>query len=133
MAMKKFPGAVFAVACALCSLAYAQQSSCTGQTAVDLQFATRPFPVERIGQAVLFHAGMTVDADGAPNAYGPRNQGLDFVANARSGGRFTSVALRSDGQPVIQRSGRFKGFYVSTTSLRSASGSPSSPGTYVDA
>jgi len=74
-----------------------------------------------------------VDADGAPNAYGPHNRGLDFTANAVRGGKFLSVATHPDGKPVIQRSGRFKGFYVSTTSLRNATGSPTSPDTYVDA
>jgi hypothetical protein len=44
-----------------------------------------------------------------------------------------SVATHPDGKPVIQRSGRFKGFYVSTTSLHNAAGSPAVPGTYVDA
>ena len=66
-------------------------------------------------------------------AYGPHNKGLDFTANARRGGKFMSVATGADGTPVIQRSGRFKGFYVSTTSLRNAAGSVSSPGTYVNA
>jgi hypothetical protein len=76
---------------------------------------------------------MYVDADGAPNAYGPHNRGLDFTANAVRGGRFLSVATHPDGKPVIQRSGRFKGFYVSTTSLHNAAGNPTAPGTYVDA
>jgi hypothetical protein len=110
-----------------------QRSSCAGHEAAEVQFQTRTFPLQKIGTALLFRAGMYVDADGAPNAYGPHNLGLDFIANAKSGGRLVSVALRADGQPVIQRSGRFKGFYVSTTSLRNASGSPTAPGTYVDA
>ena len=113
--------------------AYAQQSPCTGNTAVDVQFEARTFPAQKIGDAVLFHAGMYVDADGAPNAYGPNNRGLDFTANAVRDGRFLSVATHPDGKPVIQRSGRFKGFYVSTTSLHNAAGNPAIPSTYVDA
>jgi len=113
--------------------ACAQQNSCTATTAVDVQFEARTFPAQKIGNAVLFQSGMYVDADGAPNAYGPNNRGLDFTANAIRGGRFLSVATHPDGKPIIQRSGRFKGFYVSMTSLHNAAGSPTSPGTYVDA
>jgi hypothetical protein len=111
----------------------AQQNSCAAIETADVQFEARTFPAQRIGDAVLFQSGMYVDADGAPNAYGPHNRGLDFTANAVRGGRFLSVALHPDGRPVIQRSGRFKGYYVSTTSLHNAAGSPTNPGTYVDA
>jgi hypothetical protein len=113
--------------------AHAQQNSCADIETVDVQFEARAFPAQRIGDAVLFQSGMYVDADGAPNAYGPHNRGLDFTANAVRGGKFLSVALHPDGKPVIQRSGHFKGFYVSTTSLHNAAGSPTNPGTYVDA
>jgi len=133
--MKKLPRCVFAVF--ICSaamvVAHAQHSSCAGIETADVQFETRTFPAQKIGNAVLFHAGMYVDADGAPNAYGPHNRGLDFTANALRGGRFLSVALHPDGRPVIQRSGRYKGFYVSTTSLHNTGGSPTAPATYVDA
>jgi hypothetical protein len=133
--MKKLPRCVFALAiCAGAMVpAQAQQNSCADQETADVQFEARAFPAQKIGDAVLFHAGMYVDADGAPNAYGPHNRGLDFTANAVRGGRFLSVATHPDGKPVIQRSGRFKGFYVSTTSLRNAAGSLTAPGTYVDA
>ncbi len=136
--MMRAPRFAFAVASALfCSGAkvppHAQQSSCVGYEAVDVQFQARTFPAQKIGNAVLFRAGMYVDADGAPNAYGPHNRGLDYIANAKNGGKLSSVALRADGTPVIQRHGHFKGFYVSTTSLRSAAGSPIAPATYVDA
>ncbi|HEX3587008.1 MAG TPA: glycoside hydrolase family 75 protein [Candidatus Angelobacter sp.] len=136
--MKKEHRFILAAACVLfCSSAVvpaqAQQNSCLGHEAADVRFETRTFPAQRIGDAVLFNAGMYVDADGAPNAYGPHNRGLDFTANAVRDGRFLSVATHPDGKPVIQRSGRFKGFYVSTTSLHNAAGSPTAPATYVDA
>jgi len=133
--MKKLPRWLFAIAICYGATvaACAQQNSCAGNTAVDVQFEARTFPTQKIGDAVLFQSGMYVDADGAPNAYGPNNRGLDFTANALRGGRFVSVATHPDGTPVIQRSGRFKGFYVSTTSLHNAVGSPTAPGTYVDA
>jgi len=133
--MKKLPRCAFAVA--ICAGAVvpiqAQQNSCAGHETAEVQFETRTFPAQKIGDAVLFQSGMYVDADGAPNAYGPHNRGLDFTANAVRGGRFLSVATHPDGKPVIQRSGRFKGFYVSTTSLHNAAGNPTAPGTYVDA
>jgi len=131
------PLAVAAVCVLFCSgamiAAHSQQNSCSDIETVDVQFEARAFPAQRIGDAILFHAGMYVDADGAPNAYGPQNRGLDFTANAVRAGRFVSVALNPDGNPVIQRSGRSKGFYVSTTSLHNAAGSPTAPSTYVDA
>lgn len=133
--MNKLPRCVFAVVFCYAAMvaAHAQQNMCAGIETADLQFEARTFPAQKIGDAVLFHAGMYVDADGAPNAYGPHNRGLDFTANALRGGRFMSVALHPDGRPVIQRSGRFKGYYVSTTSLHNAGGSPLIPATYVDA
>ena len=134
---KALPFALAAAYVLFCSAAmgaaHAQQNFCADIETVDVQLEARAFPAQRIGDAVLFHAGMYIDADGAPNAYGPNNRGLDFTANALRGGRFLSVALHPDGKPVIQRSGRFKGFYVSTTSLHNAAGSPTVPGTYVDA
>src|ERR1043166_2110067 len=93
--MKKMLRVAFAITLygfgALAS-ARAQQNSCGGSEAVVVQFQARTFPVQKIGRAVLFQAGMSVDADGAPNAYGPHNKGLDFIANARNGGRFVGVA-----------------------------------------
>jgi len=111
----------------------AQQTACAGYEAADLPLTASTFPVHKIGGAILFRAGMAVDADGAPNAYGPHNRGLDFTANAKNGGTFSSLARGPDGKPVIQRSGRFKGYYVSTTSLRQAGGNASAPATYVNA
>jgi hypothetical protein len=131
------PFALAAVCVLFCSgamvAAHSSQNSCADIETVNVQFEARAFPAQRIGDAILFHAGMYIDADGAPNAYGPNNRGLDFTANALRGGKFVSVATHPDGKPVIQRSGRFKGYYVSTTSLHNAAGSTTVPGTYVDA
>jgi hypothetical protein len=66
---------------------------------------------------ILFTAGMTIDADGAPNAYGPHNRGLDYTANARGAGGWVGLVTDENGRPVIQKSGRYRGYYVSTTSL----------------
>jgi hypothetical protein len=128
-------GKLRVVALALCctfAAAHAQRRSCAAIEPASLTLRLGTLPVQQAGGAVLFHAGLYVDADGAPNAYAPNNKGLDFTANAKTGGRFSSIVLNGDGKPVLQRSGRYKGFFVSTTSLRST-GSPSSPGTYVNA
>jgi hypothetical protein len=121
------------VVCCLAVAAPSQTRSCAGSEVREVAFRLATFPVQKIAGAVLFHAGLYVDADGAPNAYGPNNKGLDFTANAKNGGRFTSVVLGPDGQPMLQRSGRFKGFYISTTSLRNAAGSAQATETYLNA
>ncbi|HEX7284570.1 MAG TPA: glycoside hydrolase family 75 protein [Candidatus Angelobacter sp.] len=76
---------------------------------------------------------MQIDADGAPNAYGPHNRGLDHIANAKHDGEFVGVITGRDGRPVIQKSGPFKGFYVSPTSLHAVGGDETKPSSYVDA
>ena len=70
--------------------------------------------------AILFTAGMTIDADGAPNAYGPHNRGLDYTANARGAHGWVALVTNDDGRPVVQKRGPYRGFYVSTTSLQQA-------------
>ena len=109
------------------------QSPCNDSESAPVQFKTRVFLVQKIRGAILFSAGMEVDADGAPNAYGPNNKGLDFTANAKNGEKFVGVVTDAAGKPILQQSGAFKGFYVSPTSLRAAGASKSDPSTYVDA
>jgi len=74
-------------------------------------------PVFAVNGGVLFTAGMTIDADGAPNAYGPKNRGLDYTANARNAHGWVALVTDMKGRPVIQRAGPYRGYYVSTTSL----------------
>lgn len=91
-------------------------------------------PVLRVNGGVLFTAGMTIDADGAPNAYGPKNRGLDFTANARGRGGWVALVTNTRGRPVIQRTGPYRGYYVSTTSLQQQDISdPRNPKKYLDA
>jgi len=90
--------------------------------------------VYKVNGAVLFTAGMTIDADGAPNAYGPKNKGLDYTANARDARGWVALVTNTKGQPVIQRSGRYRGYYVSTTSLQQPNvRDPRNPKKYLDA
>lgn len=70
--------------------------------------------------AVIFETGMAVDADGAPNAYAPNDRGLDRLANARRGHHWVGIATDSHGRPFVQKRGRYRGYYVSTTSLENA-------------
>lgn len=66
---------------------------------------------------------MTVDVDGAPNAYGPKGKPtLDFEKNAHRGGKLSGKVvgyLMEHGNPVIQGPNDPKpGYYVSTTDFR---------------
>lgn len=110
-----------------------QDSSCVGGESTTVQLESGSFSVHKVRHAVLFRAGMQIDADGAPNAYGPNNSGLDHIANARHDGKFVGIVTGPNGKPVIQKSGRFRGFYVSPTSLHAAGGNEARPGSYVDA
>jgi glycosyl hydrolase group 75 (putative chitosanase) len=97
---------------------------------------TREVPVWRIpdSSAFFFEDGMTIDADGAPNAYNPDNTGLDDLANAGSPGHWGALAVDHDGMPYIQGpDDPFPGYYVSTTSLSDRTRKPNDPRKYVDA
>jgi Fungal chitosanase of glycosyl hydrolase group 75 len=84
--------------------------------------------------AVFFSAGMTIDADGSPNAYGPDNNGLDDLSNAGSPGHWDGIIEDAKGEPIIQGPGDpFPGFYVSCTSLSDRTKKASDPARYVDA
>jgi hypothetical protein len=86
------------------------------------------------GGGVLFTAGMTIDADGAPNAYAPHNRGLDYTANAKGAEGWVALVTDDKGRPVVQKSGRYRGYYVSTTSLEQRSvRDERNPKRYVDA
>jgi hypothetical protein len=84
--------------------------------------------------AVFFQSGMTIDADGAPNAYNPQNTGLDDLSNAGVHGHWEGVVQDDNGDPYIQGpDDPFPGYYVSCTSLCDRSKSSIDPRRYVDA
>lgn len=92
------------------------------------------FPIYRLfSERVLgFRSEMTIDADGAPNAYHPDDTpGLDKLANAGHPGNWWGVAT-DHGQPIIQASGPYAGFYVSTTALTDETKAISDVNRYVD-
>jgi hypothetical protein len=85
-------------------------------------------------QAFFFVSGMTIDADGAPNAYGPDDTGLDDLANAGVPTHWDGIITDRDGNPLIQgESDPFPGYYISCTSLSDQSKKFTDPTRYVDA
>jgi hypothetical protein len=96
----------------------------------------REVPVWRMSQssAFYFDAGMTIDADGAPNAYNPQNTGLDDLKNAGEPGNWEGLAKDKNGNPYVQGpNDPFPGYYVSCTSLTDWDKDDSDPAKYVDA
>jgi hypothetical protein len=89
------------------------------------------FPSSR---AFFFVSGMTIDADGAPNAYNPADTGLDELANAGTPAHWNGIITDPDGNPLIQRqSDPFPGYYISCTSLSDNTKKFTDPTGYVDA
>lgn len=81
---------------------------------------------------VRFSAGLAIDADGAPKAYGPNGLGLDALANAGKPGNWWGLATR-DGVPIVQGpQDPAPGYYVSTTALEDRRQPEGSPLRYVD-
>lgn len=89
-------------------------------------------------EPLFFNTSMSIDADGAPNAYDPDNRhGLDFLGNAGHPGDWWALATdngRKDGRPLVQREGdAFPGYYISQTSLRDNTKADWDTAKYVDA
>jgi len=96
-------------------------------------------PIWRLpGQSALFfNAGMAIDADGAPNAYHPKNIGIDYSANAgyppKPGKKPWGIVTDEKGNPVIQgEDNPFPGYFVSPTSLVDKTKKRTDPRRYVD-
>jgi hypothetical protein len=97
-------------------------------------------------QAFFFISGMTIDADGSPNAYHPNGSangaaedaadgaGLDELANAGKPGDWNGIITDRDGDPLIQQErDPYPGYYISCTSLADKTKSFTDPTRYVDA
>jgi hypothetical protein len=98
--------------------------------------SAREVPIWRLPEspAFFFASGMTIDADGAPNAYNPANTGLDDLANAGEPGHWQGVIQDEHGNPLVQGpSDPFPGYYVSCTALADRSKNVLDPTRYVDA
>lgn len=84
--------------------------------------------------AFFFSSGMTIDADGAPNAYNPENTGLDDLSNAGIPGHWDGIVQDQNGDLAVQRADDpYPGYYVSCTSLVDRTKSRLDPRRYVDA
>ncbi|HEV2855874.1 MAG TPA: hypothetical protein VHC97_24005 [Thermoanaerobaculia bacterium] len=80
---------------------------------------------------------MSIDADGAPNAYHPQDTGLDALANAGfPNGAWRSILVvdpRRADRPFVQPDGEFAGFFVSMTTLQDRTLPVTDVRRYVDA
>jgi hypothetical protein len=116
-------------------------SGCMGQPLLNFQMShdgelEREIPIWHLqgSTAFFYEAGMTIDADGAPNAYHPDNTGLDDLANAGSPGNWQGLAKDADGEPFVQGpNDPFPGYYVSATALADRTRPVNDPARYVDA
>jgi hypothetical protein len=93
-------------------------------------------PIWRLAEspAFFFVAGMTIDADGAPNTYNPENTGLDDLRNAGEPGHWDGVIQDENGEPFVQGpEDPFPGYYISCTSLSDRTKGRLDPTRYVDA
>jgi hypothetical protein len=83
--------------------------------------AVKVYGCEDDNQIFFYKSVMKVDADGAPNAIGPHDTGLDRTSSAGSPGNFTSIVTdngKPNGKPVSQRkTDPFPGLFISTTAL----------------
>ncbi|MEH1968929.1 glycoside hydrolase family 75 protein [Nostoc sp.] len=86
------------------------------------------------GESVFFYeAGMSINADGAPNAYHPADTGIDFLENAGHSGNWWALAVDKKGNPFIQGSSDpYPGYYISTTALFDSGFVNQDPRRYVD-
>jgi hypothetical protein len=117
------------------------QGACLGELLLNFEARhdgepERDVPIGRLpgSSAFFYESGMTIDADGAPNAYHPDNIGLDDLANAGTPGTWEGLAKDHDGQPIIQGpDDPFPGYYISATALADRSKPANDPTRYVDA
>jgi hypothetical protein len=88
------------------------------------------------GNALLYVAGMQIDADGDEMAYAPDGSGLsplDYLANAGSPGNWWGITTDKSGNPYIQQPyHRGPGYYVSSTALENPAFPSSNPDRFLD-
>jgi hypothetical protein len=101
-----------------------------------------PEPVKTVGYSHIYHvdkalvyrAGMQIDADGSPNAYHMiPGKGLDHLANAGKPGNWWGLACNDGGKPFVQlKDDPSPGFFVSTTALQNPRKKDKNPDRYVN-
>lgn len=129
---------------AVARLLQGRSNSCASAGSLLLDFVTRrrdAHGFEEVlvwqlpdSRAFFFVSGMTIDADGSPNAYHPNDTGLDELANAGSPAHWDGIITDRHGSPFIQQeSDPFPGYYISCTSLADRTKEFADPTRYVDA
>jgi hypothetical protein len=122
---------VASVALALAGAASAQAQTCPIDTANPIVIPKDPSkPNDRTKRAyrladgsIVFLGRFTIDADGAPRAYGPNNTGLDATGNAGRPGNWWALATTAancgpTGTPIVQgNDDPAPGFFVSKTTM----------------
>ena len=86
--------------------------------------------------AFFFENGMTITADGAPDAFHPADdeRARDWLANAGAPGNWWVLVTDAKGDPVVQGpDDPMPGFYIARTSLQDESKPETDPRRYVDA
>jgi hypothetical protein len=89
------------------------------------------------GNALLYVAGMQIDADGDEMAYGPDGVPgivpLDYLANAGKPGNWWGITTDSSKNPYVQQQYHLApGYYVSSTALEDTRFPPSNPQRFLD-
>ncbi|MEW5724973.1 MAG: glycoside hydrolase family 75 protein [Thermodesulfobacteriota bacterium] len=106
--------------------------------ALEPVFSQAGVPVRRVSgtSALIFEAGLAIDADGAPDAYHPDDLGTDRLKNAGRPGRWRGIVTHNgkpDGRPLVQGPGDPRpGYHVSQTSLFNPDRKRTDPARYVD-
>jgi hypothetical protein len=97
-------------------------------------------PVQQLDGALLWNAGLAIDADGAPDAYAPADSGLaplDALADAGKPGDWYGVVTdngRPSGTPIVQGPrDPDPGYDISTTALVDPTLPEDDPRRFVDA
>lgn len=66
----------------------------------------------------FYTSKMSIDADGSPRAYHPKNIGIDELSYAGRPGNWWALVTDDSGEPLIQGEDQpYPGYYISTTSL----------------
>ena len=104
-------------------------------TKIDTVGGVAIYSVSGTPKAFVYKAGMEIDADGSPRAYGPDNSGIDYTANGGDPGPnpnpWWGGPTNSDGSAIVQSIIHpHPGMYVSAVSLQNPAYGPESPYAY---
>jgi hypothetical protein len=93
------------------------------------------YSVSGTPKSFIFKAGLAIDCDGSPQAYGPNNSGIDYTANGGTpGSNWWGGPVDSSGNPIVQKIYEPKpGMYVSATSHGNPAFGSNSQYRYIDA